>query len=75
LEIRRSFREIAIVISLISSNADNLIVINGTGNGKTNTLSRNTLPKDKDRLLQADEDTLLSVLSSGAKDDDDNPHA
>jgi hypothetical protein len=28
--------------------------------------------KDKDKLLHPDEDTLLSVLSSGAKDDDDS---
>jgi hypothetical protein len=40
-----------------------------------NTMSRNTLPKDKQQL-HTDEDTLLSVLSSGAKDEeDDNPHA
>jgi hypothetical protein len=45
------------------------------GNGK-NTLNRNTLSKDKDKdkdkLLHPDEDTLLSVLSSGAKDDEDS---
>lgn len=46
-------------------------------NGKTNTMNRNTLSKDKDKdkLLVTDEDTLLSVLSGGAKDEDDNPHA